>query len=253
MFHKIKFRDILIKIKNEKFDTITEFALKSKVNRTYLSQYINGLLNAPPSPKILKKIADVSEGITTYQELMQICGYINEEFSISDHLSAEEYAEMTKKNGSISLEEKAQRMLDYMEKNNLEHLDMLPVYGRIPAGQPKLAKQYIENMIPIDPRLSGKDVSNYFYLKVVGNSMNQKFQDGDYVLIREQPNLENGEIGAFLVNGDDATIKRYRKISKDLVLLEPMSDDSSFEPITIDLKKQNLKILGKAVNYFGSL
>ena len=61
------------------------------------------ILNSPPSPKILKKIANVSEGITTYQELMQICGYINEEFSISDHLSAEEYAEMTNKNNQTSL------------------------------------------------------------------------------------------------------------------------------------------------------
>ena len=98
-----------------------------------------------------------------------------------------------------------------------------------------------------------KDTDSYFYLKVSGNSMNQKFQDGDYVLIKEQHDLENGDIGVFLVNGDDATLKRYRRINNELVLLEPMSSDPTYEPITVDLKKTTLKVLGKAVNYFGKI
>lgn len=75
MFDKIKFAKILSNI-NETYDTMTEFSKKSGVNRTYLSQYINKKLDSPPSPKILKKIAESSNGITTYQELMNICGFL---------------------------------------------------------------------------------------------------------------------------------------------------------------------------------
>lgn len=75
MFDKIKFAKLLNDI-NDTYDTMTEFAKKSAVNRTYLSQYINMKLDSPPTPKILEKITSASNGITTYNELMQVCGYI---------------------------------------------------------------------------------------------------------------------------------------------------------------------------------
>lgn len=74
MFDKEKFGEIIKKI-NDTYPTQYDFANKSTVNRTYLSQYINKKLSAPPSPNILKKIVEGSKGITTYNELMQICGY----------------------------------------------------------------------------------------------------------------------------------------------------------------------------------
>ena len=75
MFDKEKFGAIIKRI-NDSYTTQYEFADYSGVNRTYLSQYINMKLNVPPKPKILEKIASASKGITTYDELMQICGYI---------------------------------------------------------------------------------------------------------------------------------------------------------------------------------
>ena len=74
MFDKLKFSQILNNINNT-YDTMTEFSEKSGVNRTYLSQYINQKLDNPPSPKVLIKIATHSNGITTYTELMNVCGY----------------------------------------------------------------------------------------------------------------------------------------------------------------------------------
>lgn len=75
MFDKLKFANILKKI-NEAYENQTSFANASNVNRTYLSQYINIKLDNPPSPKVLRGIAKASKGLTTYEELMALCGYI---------------------------------------------------------------------------------------------------------------------------------------------------------------------------------
>lgn len=76
MFDKKAFSNILNKIIN-KYDSITDFADVSTVGRSYISKYIHMKIDAPPSPKVLEKIAASSKAVTTYEELMQICGYIN--------------------------------------------------------------------------------------------------------------------------------------------------------------------------------
>ena len=76
MFDINEFSNILENI-NSKYDTMTDFAKKANFDRTYISKYINKKLSNPPTPKILKKIADASKGVTTYSELMLICGYID--------------------------------------------------------------------------------------------------------------------------------------------------------------------------------
>ena len=74
MFDKIKFAQIIKNIK-ETYNSQEEFSKKSGIGRTYLSQYMNMKLDDPPKPSILQKLADSSNGIITYDELMQICGY----------------------------------------------------------------------------------------------------------------------------------------------------------------------------------
>lgn len=74
MFNKQKFSEIFKKIYNS-YDNQRDFASSTGVNRAYISQYMNCKLSNPPTPKILKKIADGSKGLTTYNELMEVCGY----------------------------------------------------------------------------------------------------------------------------------------------------------------------------------
>lgn len=83
MFDKNKFALILKNI-NDNYDSQRDFSRKSEINRTYLSQYMNMKLEEPPKPKILKKLAESSKGVTTYNELMHICGYVNNNFSEID-------------------------------------------------------------------------------------------------------------------------------------------------------------------------
>lgn len=76
MFDKNKF-SLLLKRISETYNNQRDFSKKSGINRTYLSQYINMKLDQPPKPDTLKKLANSSNGIISYDELMQICGYID--------------------------------------------------------------------------------------------------------------------------------------------------------------------------------
>ena len=79
MFDKFKFAEIIKNIKGT-YSSQEEFAKKSDIGRTYLSQYMNMKLKEPPKPKILQKLAENSNGITTYNELMNICGYLDDNY-----------------------------------------------------------------------------------------------------------------------------------------------------------------------------
>ena len=75
MFDKIQFSNILKKINNE-YSNMTEFAKKAELDRSYISKYIHTKLDNPPTPKILMGIANASNGLFNYYELMMICGYV---------------------------------------------------------------------------------------------------------------------------------------------------------------------------------
>ena len=77
MFDKKKFAQILKNISNT-YENQRDFAQKSEINRTYLSQYMNMKIEKPPKPEILARLAKASNGITTYEELMTVCGHIKE-------------------------------------------------------------------------------------------------------------------------------------------------------------------------------
>lgn len=62
------------------YDSIRDFSKASGFNRTSLSEYIRCRVKNPPSPEVLKKIADNSNGTVSYIELMQICGYLREDY-----------------------------------------------------------------------------------------------------------------------------------------------------------------------------
>ena len=105
-----------------------------------------------------------------------------------------------------------------------------PIVGTIPAGYPALAFEDIEGYASIPY----KDAENYFFLRVSGESMiNAGIQSGDLVLIRKQSSAEYGQIVAARVNGDEATLKKY-KPQGDTVLL--LSENPDFEPILVRAK-----------------
>lgn len=118
-----------------------------------------------------------------------------------------------------------------------------PLLGTVRAGLPMYAVENIEGYIPIRQT----DGAKYFWLNIRGDSMNAAgMNEGDQILVREQPEVENGEIAVVLVNGDEATVKCFRR-EGDLVILTPRSSNPAHQPQVYDLKKTPVQVLGRVV------
>ena len=117
----------------------------------------------------------------------------------------------------------------------------IPLVGRIAAGSPILAEENCEGTITIDKNLV-QNPDHLFALKVQGESMvNAGINDGDIILIRQQPTAENGEMVAVMID-NEATLKRfYERDGK--IILKPEND--AMEPIIVDPKDKNVRIVGK--------
>lgn len=90
------------------------------------------------------------------------------------------------------------------------HIRHVPLVGRIAAGSPILAEQDVEEVLPLPVDLVG--TGPVFMLQVKGDSMvGAGILDGDYVVVRRQPDAVDGEIVAALVEGEEATVKRLRR------------------------------------------
>ncbi|MGI8614103.1 MAG: transcriptional repressor LexA [Nocardioidaceae bacterium] len=102
----------------------------------------------------------------------------------------------------------------------------VPVLGRIAAGGPILADERVEEVFPLPRTLVGE--GTLFLLEVRGESMlDAAICDGDYVVVRQQPSAENGEIVAAMIDGE-ATVKTLSRKSGKVWLLP---HNPSFEPI----------------------
>ncbi|MFM9125793.1 MAG: transcriptional repressor LexA, partial [Actinomycetota bacterium] len=99
---------------------------------------------------------------------------------------------------------------------------MLPMVGAIAAGSPILAEENITEHIAVPEQITASGEN--FLLAVRGDSMvNAGILDGDTVVIRRQEDCADGEIAACLVDGDEATVKRVRRID-GRVRLDPEND-----------------------------
>ena len=114
----------------------------------------------------------------------------------------------------------------------------VPLLGRIAAGAPILAEEQVEQIINLPRQLTGK--GSVFALEVHGDSMiDAAICDGDWVVVRQQPTAENGEIVAALL-GDEATIKTLRRTPGQVWL---MPHNPAYSPID----GNKAAIMGKVV------
>ncbi|HKT00111.1 MAG TPA: transcriptional repressor LexA [Rugosimonospora sp.] len=114
----------------------------------------------------------------------------------------------------------------------------VPLVGRIAAGGPILAEQSVEDVFPLPRELVGE--GNLFTLQVKGDSMiDAAICDGDWVVVRQQPTADSGEIVAAMLEGE-ATVKTYRLRDGHAWL---MPQNPAFDPIPGD----TATILGRVV------
>ncbi|TDE14002.1 transcriptional repressor LexA [Jiangella asiatica] len=114
----------------------------------------------------------------------------------------------------------------------------VPMVGRIAAGGPVLAEQAVEDVFPLPRELVGE--GTLFMLRVAGDSMvDAAICDGDWVVVRQQPVAEQGEIVAAMIDGE-ATVKTYKQRDGHIWLLP---HNPAYEPIPGD----DAVVLGRVV------
>ncbi|MGZ4470058.1 MAG: transcriptional repressor LexA, partial [Nocardioidaceae bacterium] len=102
----------------------------------------------------------------------------------------------------------------------------VPVVGRIAAGGPILAEERVEDVFPLPKTLVGE--GTLFLLEVAGDSMiDAAICNGDYVVVRQQPNAENGEVVAAMLDGE-ATVKTFQRKDGKVWLLP---HNEAYDPI----------------------
>lgn len=196
--------------------TQSQLADNIGIAKSTMSDYMN--YRSKPGSGVLEKMAAVfgiakSDIDTTYKDVA---------FEIGD-------------SGTIEVKETPSTN-DYSCKK-------IQIIGEIAAGTPIEATQNIvDSIVPPYPVKESDDI---FGLVVKGESMNKIIPNGNYAIIRKQPDVENGEIAAVFINNCDATLKKVYKFD-DLIVLEPLSYDSVFKTQHYTNGNcEDIKILGK--------
>ena len=187
----------LIRLRNEKELTQQDIAKIAGVSDKAVSSWEN----EARSPKL--------------GSIQKICDHFNIDLKAFIDESNDEY------NPSVKLPKEA---IPYAPSHKA------PIVGSIPAGYPVLALEDIEGYADIPY----SDEENYFFLRVKGDSMEPKISTGDLVLIRRQNVADNGQIVAARVNGDEATLKRYKQ-QGDTILLLP--ENPKYNPYVVSTKE----------------
>ena len=121
----------------------------------------------------------------------------------------------------------------------------VPLVGRIAAGRPILVDESMEDIIPLPRQLVGE--GNLIMLRVVGESMiDAAIADGDWVVVRRETDIENGDIVAAMIESDtsgdrEATVKTFKRVDGHVWLIP---HNPAFTPLMAD----NAEIVGKVVS-----
>ena len=121
----------------------------------------------------------------------------------------------------------------------------IPVLGTVAAGIPISAVEDILDYEEVPQ--SWENQGEFFGLRIKGDSMKPDINDGDTVIIRQQSIANNGDVVIALVNGDDATCKKFEKLDNGIMLI---SNNSKYSPMYFSNEEVVTKpvvIIGKVV------
>lgn len=195
--------------------------------KRFLSEIVNYIKreNCPPTIKELKDI-----------------------MNLKSPRSVGQYLESLEKLGCIKRGEGARNIRVIREISDVEEVRKtveVPIVGVVACGVPLLAQENIEGHVDVSDKIARRP-HNYFILKAKGDSMNLAgIDDGDLLLVRQQPTAQNGEIVVALID-DDATVKRL-KIFDDYIKLEPESKNPDNKSIILERDFQIQGVVVKAL------
>ena len=213
------------------------FALKANLSASYINT-LEKVYNA----KSLKPYA-----ITT-DVALQIANAMN--------VSVEYLLSLLKKEQNISLntnlKDKITSTVNMIEESDFSNVRMIPLYSKI-TNNSNWKNRYLSGYIPI--KINTLNVSNsgfYFYYKLEKNQDVKFIGNEIYLLIREQNYAHNNNIILGLLN-KKLLIRRYQKLTNNIVLLENNFNTSSGKTISLDLTKDDFIIIGRVIGYLGNI
>ena len=155
------------------------------------------------------------------------------------------YLGRLEKLGMIKRNPASSRAIELTEDMSWRHKKILPtpVVGAVRAGDPIVADERVETVLPLPAELLGSS-ENCFILTVRGDSMiNAGIMEGDLLVVAQQDTARDGEIVVALVGNDDATVKRFYR-EADHIRLQPENDE--YQPI----RSKDVTILGKVIGLY---
>lgn len=167
---------------------------------------------------------------------------------IPSHIDKEQMEDSKARSYSMSIDEKKEELLTYVSENHIDALFAIPLYSKIKLSLED-SENFIEGYIPLNPHMYNmKKPDGYFYLRMYDDSMNQKYQEGDCILMKKNSTIKNDTIVLLIYN--NSTLIRKVTSQGDLVLLEPLSSNTT-KYKTQACPKENVKILGTVIGYIG--
>jgi len=174
---------------------------------------------------------------------------IQEKFSFKSPNAVSDHLEALEKKGYIARRPHRSRGIEVLVRSKLENnideenVAEVPIVGRVSAGTPILAEENLEGSLFIDKSIV-RNPKGVFALRVQGESMvNAGILDGDFVLVKQQPVAEQGEIVVVLIE-DEATVKKFYK-NRNKIKLKP--ENEAMNPIVVDSQESSVRIIGKVV------
>ena len=122
---------------------------------------------------------------------------------------------------------------------------LIPIFGQVIAGIPIDAVEDILGYEEISREMATH--GEYFALQIKGNSMEPRMRQGDVVIVKKQSAVESGDIAVVLVNGDEATIKKFVIHDNGISLI---ANNEAYSPMFYtkkEIKKKPVTVLGKVV------
>lgn len=185
--------------------SVREFSRRANLSNTYISNLVNGA-DKNPSLEAIGKIATVM-GLTSQQLFDKLDG--NQSFKI----------------------------------NSRKPKKGIPLYASISCGYGIFVDDEVLEYLSIPDQFLNPH-NEYFACTAHGDSMEGKgINDGDILVFEKAPSLNNGEIGSFCIDENEAVCKTYRRLSSGIVLLE--SANEKYAPIEVDISNECFRILGK--------
>lgn len=212
--------EIVSKYRAENNITMEEFAAKSGLSKGYIS-----MLEKNENPRTKKPI------IPTLETINQVADVIGMDLQVL----------LAKLGRSQKI-----NLTDIENISELPSTRKIPLLGTIACGEPITAVENVDDYVDVPDFVPAT-----FALTCKGDSMvGARIYEGDIVYIREQPEVENGEIAAVLI-GDEATLKRVY-YQKNKIILRPENKD--YEPLVyVGEEILDVKILGKAVYFLSKV